>query len=85
MHPTISYLLAHAREANLRQQAQRDTLARAVRRARPGRRGHAVRRWLAGWRLAVALILRFVRTGGVAMLRMMGGSPQEDAHASHTH
>jgi len=39
--------------------------------------------------LAAALILRFVRTGGVAMLRMMGGSPDShdhmDAHASHTH
>jgi uncharacterized protein len=30
--------------------------------------------------LAAALITRFVRTGGVAMLRMMGGSPDEDAH-----
>jgi hypothetical protein len=37
--------------------------------------------------LAAALIIRFVRTGGVAMLRMMGGSPHDptDAHASHTH
>jgi uncharacterized membrane protein YraQ (UPF0718 family) len=39
--------------------------------------------------LAAALIIRFVRTGGVAMLRMMGGSPDShdhmDAHASHTH
>jgi len=38
--------------------------------------------------LAAALIIRFVRTGGVAMLRMMGGSPDShehmDAHASHT-
>jgi uncharacterized membrane protein YraQ (UPF0718 family) len=30
--------------------------------------------------LAAALIVRFVRTGGIAMLRMMGGSP--DSHAS---
>jgi hypothetical protein len=30
--------------------------------------------------LAAALITRFVRTGGVAMLRMMGGSPDEEAH-----
>jgi uncharacterized protein len=30
--------------------------------------------------LAAALILRFVRTGGLAMLRMMGGSP--DGHGS---
>jgi uncharacterized membrane protein YraQ (UPF0718 family) len=37
--------------------------------------------------LGAALIIRFVRTGGVAMLRMMGGSPQDhmDAHVSHTH
>jgi uncharacterized membrane protein YraQ (UPF0718 family) len=40
--------------------------------------------------LAAALITRFVRTGGIAMLRMMGGSPDGhehddmDAHASHT-
>ena len=40
MHPTISYQLAQARAADLRQHAQRDTLARA-RRARPGRRGRA--------------------------------------------
>ena len=39
--------------------------------------------------LAVVLIMRFFRTGGVAMLRMMGGSPdshehdQMDAQASH--
>jgi uncharacterized membrane protein YraQ (UPF0718 family) len=37
--------------------------------------------------LAAALITRFVRTGGLAMLRMMGGSPDTgehmDAHASH--
>ena len=41
MHPTISYQLAQARAADLRQHAQRDTLARAARRARPGRRGRA--------------------------------------------
>jgi uncharacterized protein len=39
--------------------------------------------------LAAALIIRFVRSGGVAMLRMMGGSPDSHdhthAHASHTH
>jgi uncharacterized protein len=39
--------------------------------------------------LAAALIIRFVRTGGVAMLRMMGGPPDahehdhSDSHASH--
>ena len=37
--------------------------------------------------LAAALIIRFVRTGGVAMLRMMGGSPQDHMHehVSQTH
>jgi uncharacterized membrane protein YraQ (UPF0718 family) len=39
--------------------------------------------------LAAVLIVRFVRTGGVAMLRMMGGSPDShdhmDTHVSHTH
>jgi uncharacterized protein len=40
--------------------------------------------------LAAILVVRFVRTGGVAMLRMMGGSPDghehdhTDAHASRT-
>jgi hypothetical protein len=34
--------------------------------------------------LAAALLLRFVRTGGVAMLHMMGGAPDEaEAHAHH--
>jgi len=32
MHPTISYYLAQARIADLRNRAQRDTLARAARR-----------------------------------------------------
>ena len=31
--------------------------------------------------IAAALIVRFVRTGGIAMLRMMGGSP--DSHEHH--
>jgi uncharacterized protein len=40
--------------------------------------------------LAAALIIRFVRTGGVPMLRMMGGDPDEDPaghghHAGHAH
>jgi hypothetical protein len=52
MHPTLSYQLVQARTADLRQRAQRDALARAVGRARPGRRGHAVPRWPAAWRLA---------------------------------
>jgi len=38
--------------------------------------------------LGAALVTRFFRTGGLAMLRMMGGSPDGhdhmDAHASHT-
>ena len=39
--------------------------------------------------LAAALVVRFARTGGLAMLRMMGGSPDShehdhtDAEASH--
>ncbi len=51
------------------------------------------------WQITWALILGFTlsamvqalvrKTGGVAMLRMMGGSPDShdhmDAHASHTH
>ncbi|MCW2912189.1 MAG: rane protein [Actinomycetia bacterium] len=34
---------------------------------------------------AAILLIRFVRTGGIAMLRMMGGSPDtdHDAHAAH--
>ena len=30
--------------------------------------------------LAAALIVRFVRTGGIAMLRMMGGQPDSHDH-----
>jgi len=30
--------------------------------------------------LAAALIIRFVRTSGLAMLRMMGGSPDSHGH-----
>jgi DNA-binding NarL/FixJ family response regulator len=41
MHPTISYQLAQARMAELRQHAQRAALARAARPARPGPRRHA--------------------------------------------
>jgi len=41
MHHTISSPLARARIADLRHDAQRDTMARAARRARPGQRGHA--------------------------------------------
>jgi uncharacterized membrane protein YraQ (UPF0718 family) len=35
--------------------------------------------------LAAALIIRFARTGGVAMLRMMGGSPDGHDHHGHDH
>jgi uncharacterized protein len=38
--------------------------------------------------LAAALVIRFVRTGGIAMLRMMGGAPDDRAghdHAVHDH
>jgi uncharacterized protein len=38
--------------------------------------------------LAAALLVRFFRTGGPAMLRMMGGDPDEHeqhAHAAHAH
>jgi uncharacterized membrane protein YraQ (UPF0718 family) len=38
--------------------------------------------------LAAALLVRFFRTGGPAMLRMMGGAPDEHerhAHAAHAH
>jgi uncharacterized protein len=33
--------------------------------------------------LAAMLVIRFVRTGGIAMLRMMGGSPDAAAKRSH--
>jgi uncharacterized membrane protein YraQ (UPF0718 family) len=35
--------------------------------------------------LAGALLYRFVRTGGVPMLKMMGGSPEEDHTDHHSH
>ncbi|MFI9646412.1 permease [Streptomyces sp. NPDC052040] len=34
--------------------------------------------------LAAALLVRFLRTGGGAMLRMMGGAPDRADHAGHT-
>jgi uncharacterized protein len=34
--------------------------------------------------LATMLVIRFVRTGGIAMLRMMGGSPDTAAEHSHS-
>jgi uncharacterized membrane protein YraQ (UPF0718 family) len=37
--------------------------------------------------LAAALVFRFVRTGGISMLRMMGGAPDQDhtGHSAHGH
>jgi len=36
--------------------------------------------------LAVVLVVRFVKTGGIPMLRMMGGSPDaEHDHGDHCH
>ncbi|MFI9320842.1 permease [Kitasatospora aureofaciens] len=35
--------------------------------------------------LALGLLVRFFRTGGAAMLRMMGGSPDTDEHEGHEH
>jgi uncharacterized membrane protein YraQ (UPF0718 family) len=35
--------------------------------------------------LAAVLVLRFVRTGGIPMLRMMGGSPDTAAEHDHSH
>ena len=33
--------------------------------------------------VAVGLIIRFIRTGGMAMMKMMGGSPEEEHHHHH--
>jgi uncharacterized membrane protein YraQ (UPF0718 family) len=35
--------------------------------------------------IAAILVVRFVRTGGVPMLRMMGGSPDSGEHEHHQH
>jgi hypothetical protein len=36
--------------------------------------------------LAAVLVVRFVKTGGIPMLRMMGGSPDaEHDHSDHCH
>ena len=40
MHPTIGHELAQARIADLRRDAQRESLARAARRARPHQSSH---------------------------------------------
>jgi hypothetical protein len=45
MHPTISYQLAQARMTDLRQHAQRDSLARAARPARARKRRGAGSGW----------------------------------------
>ena len=52
MHPTISYQLAQARIADLRQHAQWDTQARAARRARPDQLGPFSPPWQATSRRA---------------------------------
>ena len=43
-----------------------------------------------GTLLAAVLVIRFVRTGGIPMLRMMNGGPDDDhaghgEHAGHDH
>ncbi|MFJ8477935.1 permease [Kitasatospora sp. NPDC094011] len=35
--------------------------------------------------VALGLVVRFLRTGGAGMLRMMGGSPDAEEHAAHEH
>jgi hypothetical protein len=36
--------------------------------------------------LAAVLVFRFVRSGGISMLRMMGGKPEQaSAHGGHHH
>jgi uncharacterized membrane protein YraQ (UPF0718 family) len=35
--------------------------------------------------VALALLVRFVRSGGMPMLRMMGGAPDDDMHGGHEH
>ncbi len=40
---------------------------------------------LASLLIAALLVWRFVRTGGPAMLRMMGSSAAPDKHAGHAH
>jgi hypothetical protein len=62
MHPVISYHLTQAHVADLRDRAQRDTLARAARLARRNQGGHAVSRlgvW--GRRAQAGLITRMTR------------------------
>jgi hypothetical protein len=62
MHPAMSYGLAQAHVADLRDRAQRDTLARAARLARRNQRGHALSSLGARVRRAQAgLIARMTR------------------------
>jgi hypothetical protein len=56
MFRTISYYLAQARIADLHRQAERDTAARAARRAGPDRRGPARPRWPAWGRRVLAVL-----------------------------
>jgi hypothetical protein len=62
MHPAMSYRLAQAHVADLRDRAQRDTLARAARLARRNQRGRALSR-IAAWgrRAQAGLIARKTR------------------------
>jgi hypothetical protein len=65
MYPAIGYDLAEAHVADLRHRAQRDTLARAARRARrdqPGRSQSSLGTW--GRRAQARLIALIVRAGG---------------------
>jgi hypothetical protein len=69
MHPTISYhLLAQDRLAELRQHAQRDTLARAARPTRARQRAVAGSGWPnLGRRVLAVLGARIDGTGTAAM------------------
>ena len=62
MHPTISYETNRARTAELRDQAQRDGLARAARRARRPRRHHLSDRLLTTPILAARRLLTVTGT-----------------------
>jgi hypothetical protein len=56
MNPHLSYYLATARAADLRHQAQHDTLARAARRARRHQDGHPAPRLPAARRRVLAFL-----------------------------
>jgi hypothetical protein len=83
MHPVISYHLTQAHVADLRDRAQRHTLARAARLARRNQRAHAVSRlgvW--GRRAQAGLIARMT---GVARITIRAypilTSRSEEGHA----